>query len=196
MIGLARRIAIATHQLKQGQWIRDGGVQLFGRTVGIIGLGHVGKQVARVLQAVGCPVIAHDIADLRAYCAEHAIRSCSFGELLREADVVTLHVPLTPATRGLIGRAELCAMRPGAFLINTARGGVVDEDALADALAGGTLAGAASDVFVEEPTRNARLLAQASFIATPHVGGNSREAVHAVGMAAIRNLVTELGDPG
>jgi len=189
MIGLARRIALATQQLKHGQWIRNGGVQLFGRTVGVVGLGHVGKQTARVVQAVGCPVIAHDVLDVGAYADAHAIRCASLGELLRDADVVTLHVPLTAATRGLIGAAELAAMRPGAFLINTARGGIVDEDALADALTSGALAGAAFDVFAEEPTRNARLLALDSFIATPHVGGNSREAIHAVGLAAVANLV-------
>lgn len=192
MIGLARRIAIASHQLRHGRWLRDGGVQLFGRTVGVIGLGHVGKQTARVVQAVGCPVIAHDLVAQPAYCAAHGIRACGLDELLRDADVVTVHVPLTPATRGLIGRAQLAAMRPGALLINTARGGIVDEEALADALAGGGLAGAASDVFVDEPTHHARLLGLDNFIATPHVGGNSREAIRAVGMAAIDNLVAAL----
>ena len=192
MIGLARRIAIASHQLRQGRWIRDGGVQLFGRTVGIIGLGNVGRATARVVQAVGCPVIAHDLVDLGAYCADHAIRFTSLDELLRDADVVTVHVPLTPRTRPLIGRAELAAMKPGAFLINTARGGVVDEDALCDALAAGALGGAASDVFADEPTRNTRLLGFDNFLATPHVGGNSREAIRAVGLAAIDHLTAAL----
>jgi len=189
MIALARRIAIGAFDLKAGRWIRNGGTQLFGKTVGIIGLGNVGKQTARVLGAVGCTVLAHDLLDLRGYCSEHAIRFCSADEVLRESDFVTLHVPLTPATRSLIGRAELARMKPTAFLVNTSRGGIVDEDALADALERGALAGAASDVFAEEPTRNARLLACPAFIGTPHVGGNSREAIHAVGMAAIDNLV-------
>ena len=189
MIALARRVAIMTAQLKAGVWQRNGGTQLFGKTVGIIGLGNVGKQSARVLQAVGCTVLAHDILDLRPYAATHEIWWRAFGDLLREADFVSLHVPLTPATRGLIGRAELRAMKPTAFLVNTSRGGVVDEDALADALGDGAIAGAASDVFADEPTRNARLLAFDSFVATPHIGGNSREAIRSVGMACVRNLV-------
>lgn len=189
MIALARRVAIMNAEVKAGVWLRNGGTQLFGKTVGIIGLGNVGKQSARVLQAVGCTIVAHDILDLRAYAATHEIWWRAPGDLLREADFVSLHVPLTPATRGLIGRTELRAMKPTAFLVNTARGGVVDEDALADALADGTIAGAASDVFAEEPTRNARLLALDNFIATPHIGGNSREAIRSVGMACVRNLV-------
>jgi len=189
MIGLARRVAIMNAELKRGVWQRNGGVQVFGKTVGIIGLGNVGKQSARVLQAVGCTILAHDILDLRSYAATAEIACRALGDLLREADFVSLHVPLTPATRGLIGRAELRAMKPTAFLVNTSRGGVVDEDALADALADGAIAGAASDVFVDEPTRNARLLALDNFIATPHIGGNSREAIRSVGMACVRNLV-------
>lgn len=192
MLGLARRIAIGTHHLKQGRWVKNGGVQVFGKTVGLIGLGHVGRETARVLQAVGCTVLAHDILDLDAYCAAHAIAPRSLDALLGEADIVSLHVPLTPRTRRLIGRAELARMKPTAFLVNTTRGGVVDEEALHDALADGTIAGAASDVFAEEPTSNARLLAHDNFIATPHVAGNSREAIRAVGMAAIENLTRHL----
>ena len=195
MIASARRLAISTHHLKSGRWQRDGGVQLFGKTVGVIGLGNVGKHTARVLQSVGCAVAAHDILDLAGYCAVHEIRWCTLEDLLITSDFVSLHVPLDARTRGMIGRAELARMKPGAFLINTARGGIVDEDALADALESGALSGAASDVFAEEPTRNTRLLGLDNFIATPHVGGNSREAIRAVGMAAIRNLIAHCSPP-
>lgn len=192
-IALARRIALGTHLLKRGLWVKNGGVQVFGKTIGLIGLGHVGKRTAAVFRSVGCPVLGHDLLDLRAFCAAHQIGWASLDEVLAASDVVSLHVPLTAATRGLIGAAELARMKPGAFLINTSRGGIVDEDALAEALERGQLAGAASDVFAEEPTRNARLLALESFIATPHVGGNSREAIAAVGAAAIDNLLRHFG---
>lgn len=193
MIALARRIAIGAHHLRSGRWVKHGGVQILGKTVGLIGLGHVGKATAQVLQAVGCPILAHDLLDLSAYCAARGIGACSLERLLAESDVVSLHVPLTPRTRGLIGRAELARMQPTAFLVNTARGGIVDEDALADALAAGALAGAAADVFAEEPTRHARLLAQETFIGTAHVAGNSREAIRAVGAAAVENLARHFG---
>jgi D-3-phosphoglycerate dehydrogenase len=196
MLALARRIAISTHHLKHGQWVRDGGVQALGKTVGLVGLGHVGKATARLLQATGCSILAHDLLDLSAYCAAHGIEPCSLDRLLGESDFVSLHVPLTPLTRGLIRRPQLRWMKPSAFLINTARGGIVDEDDLADALQERAIAGAASDVFVDEPTHHERLLAQETFIGTPHVGGNSREAIHAVGMAAVTNLLAHLGMTG
>jgi D-3-phosphoglycerate dehydrogenase len=193
MIALARRIAISTHYLKSGRWIKNGGVQVFGKNVGLIGLGNVGKQTARVLQGVGCSIRAHDILDLRTYCASHAIQFSTLDEVLAESDFVSIHVPLTPETRSMIRRDRLQKMKPTAFLINTARGGIVDEHDLADALEEGTIAGAAFDVFAEEPTNNARLVALENFIGTAHVGGNSREAIHAVGMAAVHNLIEHFG---
>ena len=196
MIALARRIAISTHFLKTNRWVKNGGVQLFGKTVGLIGLGHVGKQTAATLQAVGCRILAHDILDLRDYCRAHSIEPCSLDQALRDSDFVSLHVPLTPETRCMIRRDQLARMKPTAFLINTARGGIVDETDLAEALEGGVIAGAASDVFAEEPTTNARLVGLDNFIGTAHVGGNSREAIHAVGMAAIHNLLAHAGRVG
>lgn len=193
MIAAARRIAISTHHLKSGRWVKNGGVQVLGKKVGIVGLGNVGKRTAALMQAVGCEVLAHDLLDLREYCASRAIRFVSLEEVLAGSDFVSLHVPLTPATRLMIRRAQLQQMKPSAFLINTARGGIVDESDLADALQDGTIAGAASDVFAEEPTGNTRLLGLESFIGTAHVGGNSREAILAVGMAAIGNLLTHFG---
>jgi D-3-phosphoglycerate dehydrogenase len=193
MIAVARRIAISTHHLKSGRWVRHGGVQVFGKQVGLVGLGHVGKRTAEVVQAVGCSVMAHDLLDLRDYGAARSIRFGSLDEVLATSDFVSLHVPLTPATRRLIGRRQLQAMKRSAFLINTARGGIVDESDLADALADGTIAGAASDVFAEEPTTNTRLLSLENFIGTAHIGGNSREAIRAVGLAAVDNLLRYFG---
>ncbi len=189
MIALARRIAISTHYLKGGRWVKNGGVQLVGKKVGLVGLGNVGKQTASILQAVGCEIMAYDIQDPSAYARSRSIRLCSFEELLQESDFVSLHVPLTPKTTHMISHPQLKVMKSSAFLINTARGGVVDESALVQALQDGMIAGAASDVFTDEPTNNTQLLGLDNFIGTAHVGGNSREAVHAVGMAAINNLL-------
>ncbi len=193
MLALARRIAITTHYLKTDRWVKNGGVQAFGKKVGLIGLGNVGKRTAAVLQSVGCSVMAHDILDLSQYCADNDIEFCSFERLISESDFVSLHVPLTPQTKLMIRRPQLQQMKPTAFLINTARGGIVDEDDLADALEQGTIAGSASDVFAVEPTDNARLVGFDNFIGTAHVGGNSREAIHAVGTAAIDHLLKHYG---
>ncbi len=193
MIASARRIAISTHYLKTGRWVKNGGMQVFGKKVGLIGLGHVGKRTAAVLQSVGCQVMAYDILDLREYCAANAIEFCSFDQVLGDSDFVSLHVPLTLKSKHMIRRPQLQKMKPTAFLINTARGGIVDEADLADALEHGTISGAASDVFADEPTSNTRLLAMDNFIGTAHVGGNSKEAIHAVGTAAIDNLLKHFG---
>ena len=189
MIALARRIAISTYHLKEGRWVKNGGVQLFGKRVGLIGLGNVGKKTASILQAVDCQVMAYDIEDLAAYSRSRSIQFCSLERVLRESDFVSLHVPLTPRTKLMISHPQLKMMKSSAFLINTARGGIVDETALVEALRSGTIAGAASDVFADEPTNNTELLSLDNFIGTAHVGGNSQEAVQAVGMAAIRNLL-------
>ncbi len=196
MIAAARRIAIGTHHLKRGSWVKHGGVQVLGKKVGLVGLGHVGKRTAALLQAVGCQVMAHDVLELRDYCAARAIEWASLEALLAGSDFVSLHVPLTAATRAMIGRAQLAQMRSSAFLVNTARGGLVDEEALHQALASGVIAGAAFDVFAEEPAANPRLLALENFIGTAHIAGNSREAIAAVGRAAIANLVSYLSAPG
>lgn len=197
MLAVARRIAVSTHLLKTGQWVKKPGVQVFGKKVGIIGLGHAGKATARAVQGVGCSVSAYDILDLRDYCDSHGIAFVSLDTVLRESDFVSLHVPLTPITKSMIDREALAKMKPTAYLINTARGGIVDEDALSDALEAGRLAGAGFDVYAEEPTRNARLVGMEGFAGTTHVGGNSREAIRAVGMAAIENLLAHFGEqPG
>ena len=165
-----------------------GGRQLSSSTVGIVGCGHVGQEVARLCRAFGAPVLAHDIRSYEDFYRAHGVTAVTLDALLAASDIVTLHVPLDASTRGLIGRPELARLKPTAHLINTARGGIVDETALAEALAGGRLAGAAFDVFSEEPPTNAKLLLQPAFIGTPHIGGGTAEAVLAMGRAAIDGL--------
>jgi len=132
--------------------------------------------------------LAHDIRDYAEFYAAHGVEAVSLDRLLSEADVVTLHVPLDDSTRGMIGAPQLARMQKGACLINAARGGLVDEAALIDALSSGHLAGAACDVFQMEPEANPDLLALPAFLGTPHIGGSTAEAQLAMGRAAIAGL--------
>jgi D-3-phosphoglycerate dehydrogenase len=188
MIALCRRLIPVVADVKAGAWRHEGGRQLSSATVGIVGCGHVGQQVARLCRAFGATVFAHDIREYGAFYSETGVRPVSLETLLSDSDIVTLHVPLDSSTRGLIGAKELAKMRRGSFLVNTARGGVVNESALADALSEGRLGGAAADVFEVEPPQRSGLLAIREFVPTPHMGGGTQEAVLAMGRAAIAGL--------
>jgi D-3-phosphoglycerate dehydrogenase len=189
-IALLHRVPECDVALRAGHWQKLVGRQLTGRTVGIIGCGFVGQDLVRLLSPFECRVVAHDIRDYPAFYASHRVEPVSLDRALAQSDIVTLHVPLDASTRGLIGAAELARMRQGAFLINAARGGLVDEAALEEALSSGHLAGAACDVFQMEPEANPRLLALPTFLGTPHIGGSSEEAQLAMGRAAIDGLET------
>jgi D-3-phosphoglycerate dehydrogenase len=158
----------------------------------------VGKDLATLLRAFGCQVLAHDILDFPDFYAQHQIRATGLEALLRESDVVTLHVPLDASTKGLLGPARLALLKPTAILINAARGGLVDEQALKLRLRDGHLAAAAFDVFAIEPPVDQDLLALPNFLATPHIGGSSAEAILAMGRSAIDGLDSHHlpGEPG
>jgi phosphoglycerate dehydrogenase-like enzyme len=188
MIMLARRLGPLTREMHSGVWTHGGGRQLSSATVGIVGCGHVGQTVARLCRAFGARVIAHDIRSYDAFYVESGVTAVALDVLLRDADFVTLHVPLDASTRGMIGARELGLMKRDAFLVNTARGGLVDEAALRRALVEHQLAGAAFDVFSIEPPADTDLLVLPNFVATPHVGGSTQEAVLAMGRAAIAGL--------
>jgi D-3-phosphoglycerate dehydrogenase len=188
MIALARNLMPLAREVRDGIWTHGGGRQLSSATVGIIGCGHVGKTVARLCRAFGSRVLANDIVDYADFYRENGIVPVVLDELLRESDFVTLHVPLDASTRGMIGSAQIDAMKTGAFLVNTARGGIVDEAALKRALVDHKLGGAAFDVFQIEPPADTELLMLPNFVATPHVGASTAEAVLAMGRAAIAGL--------
>ena len=192
MIALARNLMPLAREMRDGVWTHGGGRQISSATVGIIGCGNVGQSVARVCRAFGAHVVAHDIKRYDEFYRQTGVSPISLDSLLRESDFVTIHVPLDSSTRRMIGRAELSKMKPSAFLINAARGGIVDEAALKRALVERTLAGAAFDVFEFEPPVDTELLSLTNFVATPHVGGSTTEAVLAMGRAAIEGL----DDPG
>ena len=188
MIALLRGLPQASREIRAGVWKNRLGGQLSARVVGIVGCGNVGKDLTPVLRALGCSVLAHDILEFPEFYAAHAVEPVGLDELLRRSDIVTLHVPLDDTTRGMLSAEKLALLKPDALLINTARGGLVDEVALKAMLIDGRLAGAGFDVFATEPPQDAELLGLPTFLATPHIGGSSEEAVLAMGRAAIRGL--------
>lgn len=188
MIALCRRVVPLSRDVASGGWQHGGGRELSSAVIGILGCGHVGQQVARLCRAFGASVLAHDIRTYDDFYREQQIAPVSLETLLERADIVSVHVPLDRSTRGLIGRREVERMTPSAFLINTARGGIVDEAAVKDALLAHRLAGAAFDVFAQEPPIDRELLLLPNFIGTPHIGGGTVEAVLAMGRAAIAGL--------
>lgn len=188
MLGLCRRVFFTSAQLKKGQWDRQGGVELSGKTVGVIGLGCIGKELCGLLKPFGCRILCNDVNAIDQYCQDHQLEVRTKEAIYREADVITIHTPLTDSTRGLIGERELCQMKESAYLINTSRGEVIQEEALRNALQTQVIAGAALDVYHGEPPQDQALLQLENFIGTPHIGGNANEAVIAMGRSAIAHL--------
>ena len=188
ILSLLRRIPEANAGLRGGAWSQPKGGCLTGRAVGLVGLGSVGKDLATLLAPFRCRLLCYDPRLDADFCSKNGVTPASLEDLLRESDVVTLHLPLLPATRGLLDGGRLALMKPGALLINTARGGLVDEGALKAALKAGRLAAAALDVFAEEPPKDSELLNLPNFLGTPHIAGSTEEAILAMGRAAIRGL--------
>ena len=187
-IALLHRVPEGQWHLRQASWAQPVGRELRGRTVGIIGCGHVGKEVAILMRALECRVLAHDIQEFQDFYETYSVEPAGLEALLRRSDVVSLHVPLDESTRNMLSAARLGLLPRNAVLINAARGGLVDEEALKRLLRSGHLGGAAFDVFQTEPPDDPELLALPSFMATPHIGGSSQEAILAMGRAAIQGL--------
>ncbi len=197
MFGLAKRAAFLTVSMKAGGWPRMDNVYLQGKTLGIIGTGHIGAEMARLGRAIGMNVIAWTYRPSVARAAELGVQFVSLDELLQTADVVSLHVRLTEESRHLIGKSELAAMKQGALLINVARGGVVDTDALISALNSGHLGGAAIDVYDQEPLpADHPLLTCEQVILTPHCADMTPEGVELLNEGAVDNIIAFLeGSP-
>jgi D-3-phosphoglycerate dehydrogenase len=189
LLALARRF-IPTHQrVQNGQWKREPGIELSGKTLGIIGLGRIGKRVAVRAQAFEMHVIANDIAPDDAFGASHDIPFMPRDDLLRECDILSLHVPLTPLTHHMIDAHVLSLMKPGALLVNTARGPVIDARAVARALDAGELAGAALDVHTVEGEVEPFLLGRDNVITTTHLGAYTHESLLKTTASAVESLV-------
>src|SRR5271154_6333835 len=203
IVMLLRRIVPRSVAAHDGRWDKSASdsFEVRGKTLGIIGYGNIGSQLSYLAEALGMRVIFYDHTDkLRHGNTEP---TDSLRDLLAASDIVTLHVPETPATHGMIGPAEIAAMKPGAYLINNSRGTVVDLDALAVALSEGRLRGAAIDVFPVEPGSNAErfqspLQGLDNVILTPHVGGSTEEAQERIGAEVARKLIdySDVGSPG
>ena len=179
IFAVARKVVWADASVRQSEWARSrfGGMELRGKTLGLVGAGRIGAEVARRAQAFGMWTIAHDPYLSQERADELGVASVTLSAVLAEADVVSLHVPLTPSTEGMIAASELRAMKSTAILINTARGGVVDEVALVEALEGGEIAGAALDVYSTEPLPDTSpLRGVPNLVLTPHLGASTNEA--------------------
>jgi D-3-phosphoglycerate dehydrogenase / 2-oxoglutarate reductase len=195
MLAVARRIPAADSSLRRGEWKRSAlkGVEVSEKTIGLLGLGHVGAIVARGALGMGMRVLAYD-----PYVSEDRMRSMnveraeSADEVFERADFVSLHVPRTPQTIGLVNEEALTKMKPTAYLINVARGGIVDETALYNALKEGAIAGAALDVFAEEPTTDSPIFTLPNVVVTPHLGASTAEAQDRAGITAAEQVATAL----
>jgi phosphoglycerate dehydrogenase-like enzyme len=187
-IAMLRHVPAAYREVLAGGWRQHIGGYLTGRTVGIVGCGHIGKDLVSLLKAFECPILANDILDFPDFYAAFDVEAVDLDTLLRRSDVVTLHVPLNSSTRGMLDARRLALLKPTAVLINAARGGLVDEIALKHMLRANRLAAAAFDVFAVEPPSDQELLSLPNFLVTPHIGGSAHEAILAMGRAAIRGL--------
>jgi D-3-phosphoglycerate dehydrogenase len=187
-IAMRRHVPAAHREVLSGTWRQHVGSNLSGATVGVVGCGHVGKELVPLLRAFECPILVNDIVHFRDFYAAHGIEAVDLDTLLRRSDIVSLHVPLNDSTRGLLDGRRLAMLKASAVLINTARGGLVDETALKHMLRDGRLAAAAFDVFAQEPPVDQELLALPNFLVTPHIGGSTQESILAMGRAAIRGL--------
>ncbi len=196
MLGALRNVLLSTRQMARGEWKNFGGTDLSGKTVGVIGCGFIGSEVLVLLRAFGCRVLVNDLVDVSAKARTWSAELATKEQIYAEADVITLHIPYSKENHHLIGETELAKMKPTAVLINTSRGGIVDEAALLRALTSGKLGGAAMDVFANEPAGDSPLLKLDNFFGTPHVGGSSQEAILNMGRAAIEGLTNALVEEG
>jgi D-3-phosphoglycerate dehydrogenase len=197
MLALTRNVAKANQQLKEGVWDKPqlSGIELFGKTIGIVGLGQIGMEVARIAKGFEMKVLAtvkFETLARKQDCLDKGIELIDMQRLLKQSDVVCLHTPLTTDTKALIGQSELALMKNSSILINMARGGVCDEQALYEAIKERRIAGAASDVFSQEREHN-ELFELDNFVATPHIGAMTDEAQIRVGAKVVEYIKNILG---
>jgi D-3-phosphoglycerate dehydrogenase len=189
-LAVARRVPQASGSLKAGEWKRSTftGVEVTDKTMGIVGLGRIGVLVAQRMSAFGVRLLAYDPYVPAARAAQIGVRLVPLDELLRESDFISIHLPKTPETVGLIGERELALCKPGVIIVNAARGGLLDEHALAQALKEGRVGGAGLDVYATEPCTDSPLFAYENVVATPHLGASTVEAQDKAGLAVARSV--------
>lgn len=193
ILGLARGLCRAVESTREGLWPRLSGAGLKGKTLGILGFGRIGKEVASRLKGFGCQVLVFDPQVDPPEAARHGVSWVELEELLGKSDIVSLHVPLAPSTRGMVDREFIRQMKKGSFLVNTARGELIDEQALLQALQEGRLAGAALDCLSQEPPPvDHPLLQEPRVIITPHMGAHTDEATSAMGWMSLEACLSVL----
>jgi len=191
---MARSIPVVSGITKSGKWDRVKGVELTGKTVGIIGFGNIGREVARMAFGIGMKIMVYDpfLDEGNEYIKKYSVKAGELEEVIKEADFLTLHLPNTEETRHMINRDSLASMKKTAYLVNTSRGELVDEEALYEALTNGVIAGAAEDVFSKEPPEGHKLLTLDNFVLTAHIGGFTVEAVEKMAVQSALNLIEML----
>lgn len=192
MLTVARKAALIDRRCREKDWSKITGIDLYGKTLGIVGLGAIGKCVARRARGFDMKILAHDIAWDEAYAQEAGIERADVDRICREADFITLHTLLTDETRNLINAQRLAAMKKTAVLINTARGGLIDEDALLAALREGRIHGAGLDVFEQEPPANPAWYALDNLVMGSHCSSSTAGATEQMGQMAVANLLRDL----
>ncbi|WP_410014451.1 phosphoglycerate dehydrogenase [Sodalis sp. C49] len=189
MLSGARQVTQAVAGTRAGDWPRIFATDVYGKTLGIVGLGNIGKQVALRARGFAMRVLAFDFYPDERFAAEHGVEFVTLDRLTAESDFITLHTPLTDETRNLFDAARIKRMKSSAFLINVARGGVVNEQDLYAALSDGVIAGAAADVFTQEPLAAHPLFTLANFLPTSHIAGYTDGAISAIGERCVQQII-------
>jgi D-3-phosphoglycerate dehydrogenase / 2-oxoglutarate reductase len=195
MLSLARKIPFADTEMKRGNWVKKDlvGIELRGKYLGIVGVGTIGRNIGRMGKALRMNLIGHDIFPIdKDFIKEVGLIVTDFNTIIESADFITCHVPLTPETRKMVNREKFSKMKSTAFLINTSRGEVIDEEALYDALSNRKIAGAALDVFETEPPTNNKLLKLPNVICTPHIGAQTYEAQELASIVIAEKIIQTL----
>lgn len=194
MASFARLIPKADKTTKEGQWLKSElmGFELRGKTLGIIGFGRIGFRLAEIASAFGMKVLAYDVVDIKALAEKIGAKTVTLEKIIEEADIISLHVPLLDSTRNLISAPQMAKMKPTALLINTSRGGIVNEKELYDALVNKKIAGACLDVFEKEPLKDSPLQKLDNIILTPHIAASTREGQKAAGIEIAQKVLEAL----
>lgn len=192
MFCVARQIPRSAEAVNQGQWPRFAGVELSGRTLGVLGMGAVGRSLAQMAAGIGMKVLAFDPGFNTEQLTQMGVQPCELEEIFTASDVLTLHMPLTQDTRHIVSGQRIAMMPPGAILINTARGGLIDEQAALEGLQTGQLHGIGLDAYETEPPQDSVLVGHPRVVSTPHIGAQSQEAVERTATAAVKNLLAAL----
>lgn len=194
MLMLIRNLYTTSNLLSTGIWNKNGGYSLYNKTIGIIGVGNIAKELINLLKAFNCTILVNDVINQDEYYEKHNLKEVSKEQIFKHSDIITIHTPLNEQTINLVNINTLQLMKESAFLINTARGEIVNLHDLKFALTTNLIAGAAIDVYHEEPPSDLELLKLPNLICTPHIGGNSEESVLAMGRSAIKQLKDLLND--